>query len=119
MNTYRITRIYADDNGDSCFEDLHVPLHDKGTIGHLSEEIPARGMIMREVEPNYDYDFHHAPQRQYILLLDGEIEIETSKGEKRCFRGGDIILAEDTTGKGHRTRNLIPAKRRSVFVTLP
>jgi hypothetical protein len=52
------------------------------------------------------------------VLLDGEIEICTSTGEKRTF-GGDVLLVEDTTGKGHQTRQLSPGTRRSLFITLP
>ncbi|MEX2600079.1 MAG: hypothetical protein WD355_00445 [Balneolaceae bacterium] len=113
------TRIYSDEQGETRFEDISIPLKDMGTIGSLSESVPAKEVIFREVPADYDYDFHTAPQRQYILLLDGEIEIETSLGEKRQFSTGDILLVEDTEGKGHKTRNLIPAKRRSVFITLP
>jgi hypothetical protein len=114
---FRVVKIYSDHNGDSNFEEIGIPLKDAGDIGKLSEALPATSVIFREVEPTYDYDFHTAPQRQYIILLDGEIEIETSLGEKRKFKGGDILLVEDTTGKGHRTRNLTPIERRSVFIT--
>ena len=76
-------------------------------------------MAFREVEPSYNYNFHTAPQKQYIVLLAGEIEIETSLGEKRIFKTGEVLLVEDTTGKGHKTRNLQPIKRRSIFITLP
>ncbi|MFW9310935.1 hypothetical protein ACN9OS_11495, partial [Glaesserella parasuis] len=79
---------------------------------------PAKSIIFREVEPSYDYNFHNAPQKQYIILLDGEIEIETSVGEKRRFKGGEILLVEDTTGKGHKTKNITPAKRKSIFVVI-
>ena len=116
---FAVTRVYSDSNGDSHFEDVQVRLNDAGTIGRLSDVLPASGMIFREVEPSYDWDFHTAPQRQYIILLDGVIEIETSLGDKRTFRGGDVLLVEDTTGKGHRTRNLQPSIRRSVFITVP
>ena len=115
---FSITRIYAGNDGESYFEDINVVLHDRGSIGFLSDKMTAGGIIFREVPPDYDYEFHTAPQRQYIILLDGEIEIETSLGEKRRFRGGDIILAEDTTGKGHRTRNIKKQIRKSIFVTL-
>ena len=114
-----VTRIYSDSNGDSRFEDVEVPLEEAGSIGRLSQTMPATGVIFREVEPAYDYDFHVAPRKQYILLLDGAIEIETSLGAKRVFRAGEVLLVEDTTGKGHKTRNLEPVKRRSVFITLP
>lgn len=116
---FQVTKIYSDSNGDSHFEDVTIPLKDAGDIGSLSEMLPAKGIIFREVLPTYDYDFHNVPQRQYIILLDGEIEIETSLGDKRIFKAGEILLAEDTEGKGHKTKNLQPVKRKSLFITLP
>lgn len=116
---FTIFRIYSDANGDSHFEDVNVSLKEGGMVGKLSAAIEAKAVIFREVDPSYDWDFHPAPQRQYIVLLDGEIEIETSLHEKRTFKGGDILLVEDTTGKGHKTKNLQPTKRKSLFITLP
>ena len=115
----QITRIFSDENGDSQFEDVIIPLNDAGPIGYLSNPIKVKDIIFREVEPAYDYDFHNAPQKQYLVLLDGEIEIEISTGKIRHFKAGDILLLEDTTGKGHKTKNLQPIKRRSIFITLP
>ncbi len=115
---FTITRIYSDANGDSHFEDIQIPLTDAGDIGFLSETSEASGIIFREVIPTYDYNFHNAPQRQYIVLLDGGIEIETSLGEKRVFKTGEVLLAEDTTGKGHRSKNIENRKRKSLFITL-
>lgn len=114
-----ITRIYSDQNGDSHFEDIRIPLTDAGEIGYLSEKYNARTITFREVSPGYDYDFHTAPDRQFIILLDGEIEIETSLGAKRTFGAGDILLVEDTTGKGHKTRNIREIRRKSIFIILP
>jgi len=115
---FKVTRVFADENGESYFEDITIPLKENGEIGFLSELIPATGVIFREVLPTYDFDFHNAPHRQYIVLLDGRIEIETSLGEKREFGGGEILLMEDTTGKGHKTRNLLKQNRKSVFIRL-
>jgi hypothetical protein len=111
--------VYSDINGDTHFEDIEIPLTQAGNVGQLSDVLPVTGIIFREVEPSYDWNFHPAPQKQYIVLLDGEIEIETSLGEKRIFTAGEVLLVEDTTGKGHKTRNLRPEKRKSIFVTLP
>jgi len=115
---FTITRIYSDAAGDSHFEDLTIPLKSNGSIGFLSDEEPVKSIIFREVEAGYDYDFHNAPQRQYIILLDGGVEIETSLGEKRSFATGHILLVEDVTGKGHKTKNLENRARKSVFITL-
>jgi quercetin dioxygenase-like cupin family protein len=114
---FAVTKVYSDDKGETHFKDVIIPLKEAGSVGKLSEALPATSVIFREVEPAYDWDFHTAPQKQYIILLDGEIEIETSLGEKRLFKGGDILLVEDITGKGHKTKNLLPIKRKSVFIT--
>lgn len=116
---FSVTRVYTDKNGDSQFEDLEIPLHSSGDIGQLSDALAAKSVIFREVEPGYDWNYHNAPERQYIVLLDGEIEIETSLSEKRTFKGGDVLLMEDVTGKGHKTKNLQHTKRKSIFITLP
>ena len=116
---FQIVRVYTDSDGDSHFEDVQLPLQDRGAVGRLSEAFPAKSIVFREVKASYDWDFHTAPARQYIVLLDGEIEIETSLHDRRIFKPGDVLLMEDTTGKGHKTRNLRPEKRRSIFITLP
>lgn len=115
---FKVTRVYSDSNGNSHFEDIDIPLEEAGSVGRLSQEFPAKGVVFREVEPSYDWDFHTAPQKQYIILLDGEIAIETSLGDKKTFKAGEVLLVEDTTGKGHKTRNLQPIKRKSIFITL-
>jgi hypothetical protein len=112
------TRVYADERGESHFADQEVQLKDAGPIGRLSEMIPAKAVIFRKNDPGYDYDWHVAPRRQFIVLLDGAIEIEVSDGERRTFRGGEVLLMEDTTGRGHRTRHLEARERRSVFILL-
>jgi len=113
-----ITRIYSDNRGDSHFETLDIPLVDQGDIGYLSERIVVSNLQFRKVRADYDYDFHCAPQRQYIVLLDGGVEIQTSTGESRKFYPGQILLLEDITGKGHKTKNLEAKERTSLFIHL-
>lgn len=113
-----ITRIYTGSDGESHFEDRDIPLEDGGSIGRLSALIPATGLILRETGPEYDYDWHCAPRRQVILCLSGSVEIEIGDGTVRRFRPGELIWAEDTTGRGHRTRTVDRQARKSVFVTL-
>ena len=114
----KITRIHETSDGVSHFEDVEIPLRDAGEIGRLSGVHPATGVIFRETSPDYDFDWHPAPRRQYIVLLDGNIEITVGDGETRRFTGGDILLVEDTTGRGHRTRTTDGRTRRSLFIAL-
>jgi uncharacterized cupin superfamily protein len=48
-------------------------------------------------------DWHPAPQRQFVIILSGQLEIGFEDGSKRVFGAGDARLVEDTTGKGHTT----------------
>jgi hypothetical protein len=114
----KITRVYADNEGESHFAEWDIKLQDAGEIGFLSAAYPATSIIFRKNAPSYDYDWHVAPERQFIVLLDGRIEIEVSDGTKRSFSGGEILMMEDTSGKGHRTRHLEERERHSIFVVL-
>jgi hypothetical protein len=118
IDPFRVTRVWADEDGVSHFDEVEIPLEDAGPIGALSEAWRAGSVIFRANDPDYDYDWHAAPRRQLVVLLDGAIEIEVGDGETRRFRGGDVILVEDTTGRGHRTRTIDGRPRRSLFVAL-
>ena len=113
-----VTRVYSDHAGESHFDEKNIELRDAGPIGRLSDPIAARAVIFRTNAAGYDYDWHVAPQRQFIVLLDGAIEIEVSDGSRRTFCAGEILLLEDTAGKGHRTRNVEARERRSLFIVL-
>lgn len=114
----RYTRIYSDEQGESHFADVEVQLSNQGKLGSLSEKFPVKSVQFRENPAEYDWDFHNAPDKQFVILLDGAIEITTSLGEKRTFRSGDILLVEDTTGKGHKTSNIEKEVRKSLFIQL-
>jgi hypothetical protein len=61
--------------------------------------------------------WHAAPRRQFILVLEGELEVEVSDGEARRFGPGSICLVEDTTGKGHISR--VVSTSRGLAAAIP
>ena len=114
----KIVRVYTGDDGESHFEDVDVDLTPEGLVGALSPLQPATGIRFRETGGDYDYDWHQAPRRQYVINLTGGVEIEVGDGSTRRLMAGDVLLAEDVTGRGHRSRAIGNAPRLSVFVTL-
>ncbi len=100
----KIHRLYADKNGESHFQDVEVEYAETTRAGRLSKRIPATGIIFREVQPDYDLDWHPAPRRQYIINLDAGVQITASDGEARRIGAGEILLVEDTHGKGHLSK---------------
>ena len=69
------------------------------------------------VLPDQVIDYHVAPRRQFVVNLTGSVSLESSTGEKRVIGPGEILLAEDTTGKGHISRDL-SGPRHSLFLPL-
>ena len=116
--TMKVVRIYTGPDNKSHFEDIQIPLKDSGKIGFMSELTKATGVVFRETSGDYHYDFHTAPRRQYVVNLEGEVEIEVRDGSKRILRAGDVLLAEDTTGQGHISRAIAGKPRKSLFITL-
>ncbi len=116
--TMKVVRIYTGPDNKSHFEDLQIPLKDGGKVGFLSERIKASGVVFRETAGDYNYDFHTAPRRQYVVNLEGAVEIEVGDGTRRILGAGDILLAEDTTGQGHISRAVAGKPRKSLFILL-
>lgn len=114
----KITRIYSGDDGESHFEDVEIPLRDLGGIGRLSKLHDATGIVFRETDGDYDYDYHCAPRRQYVVNLDSPVEIELGDGTRRVLGAGEILLAEDTTGRGHISRSVDGRSRRSLLIPI-
>ncbi len=105
----KITRICSDEAGVSYFKDATIPMSlitaVEGTPPlYITQPTPATHLF--SINPgNWQGDMHVAPHKQYVIILAGELEITTGKNETRRFKAGDIVLAEDTTGKGHETIN--------------
>lgn len=114
----KITRLYTGLDNESHFEDIDIELKNAGDIGHLSEKLNATGIIFRRTEPDYNYTWHNAPQRQYIIMLDGAVDVEIGDGTIRRFSTDDVLFVEDTKGRGHISRTVNNQPRTSVFVTV-
>ena len=112
----RIQNLYADAQGVSHFRDLDVEWAEENAAGKLSRRLPATGIIFRQTAPNYDLDWHNAPRRQYIINLDAGVRITAGDGETRIIGAGEVLLVEDTTGKGHLSQAVDGKMRHSIFV---
>lgn len=111
----KFVKLYTGEDGRSHFEEVEAGVGMSNPIGSYSEKYPASGILFREFEEGAVFDWHNAPQPQYIIYLEGLVEVEVSNGVKRIFNPGDVLFATDITGEGHVTRTL--TRGRSVIVT--
>jgi hypothetical protein len=113
----RIHNLYTDANGESHFRDIEIEWVEERRGSKLSKRLPAGGIIFRQTQPENDLSWHNAPRRQYIVNLDAGVQITASDGEARVISAGEVILVEDTTGKGHLSKGL-GKLRHSIFIPI-
>ena len=114
----RIHNIYVDDAGETHFRDIDIEWDSQGDFSKYSAMLPATGVIFRETSGDYDLDWHPAPRRQYIVNLDAAVNITASDGDSRIIRAGEVILVEDTHGKGHLSKSVGGKMRHSIFIAI-
>ncbi len=103
-------RIDADDSGESR---LAVVDTDFSGTAHtppappvdVAAPVEVTKHVMMRVPMGWKGDLHRAPRRQLLVMLSGGISVEASSGPSLDLGPGDLLLLEDTVGKGHRTEN--------------
>jgi quercetin dioxygenase-like cupin family protein len=101
-----MTRLYTGTDGQTHIEEIDPASRPDLTALHAT-----KGVVFRATPPGYFSDWHNAPRRQYVITLEGEVEIGLADGSVHRFGPGHVTLAEDLTGRGHTTR-VVGNKRR-------
>lgn len=115
-------RVYSGADGESHVAELDLamkPFVDvEGAHGHSGPQQRASGIVFRVAPAGYVLGWHCAPRRQYSISLSGTAEIEVGDGTVVRLEPGDVVLAEDLTGRGHVTRVVSAEPRMYVIVPL-
>lgn len=72
----------------------------------------------KETPAHSSYDWHTAPEQQYVITLSGTLEFITRDGEKFVLHPGDVLIADDNVGSGHRWRLIDDQPWRRAYVVL-
>ncbi|HEY8507702.1 MAG TPA: hypothetical protein VIL32_05045 [Steroidobacteraceae bacterium] len=102
--TLTYTRIYTDKDGVSHFSEERLTLKADASpllVASLGEPLEATVAMLRQ---GAFENWHNAPRKQFLIVIRGTSEVQTSDGQVRRFPVGSIVLMEDTSGKGHTTR---------------
>jgi quercetin dioxygenase-like cupin family protein len=103
----RAFRLFTGPDGDS-----HV------THGSIRPDVfvNAVSIHFKETAAHSDYDWHNDPIPQYVLTLSGILEFTTKGGETFTLHPGEVLVAEDHTGTGHKWRLLNDDPWRRAYV---
>src|SRR4051812_24465009 len=102
-------RIYADQHGDSSFEDVDLA---------QSPTQPSTQVGFRSFPPGWYGSQIIADGRLFVFILTGEVALTVSDGTARSVGPGDVVLVEDTWGKGHAARVVGDEGSSQAFVQL-
>ena len=106
----RYLRIFADETGESHLADVEVTFSDTAQAPpapavDVTKPVDATRHVLMRVPAGWVGDLHRAPRRQLMVMLSGNITVQASSGPTRELAAGDLLLLEDTVGKGHQTTN--------------
>jgi mannose-6-phosphate isomerase-like protein (cupin superfamily) len=105
----RCVHLFTGTDGHSHVEHIELPLGAVTLVKKAHFEETAAGSSL---------DWHTAPCEQFVVTLSGTLEFTTRDGENFTLRPGDILLASDTSGTGHRWRLIDDQPWRRLYVEL-
>jgi len=121
-------RIYATPDGESHLADVEVAMQDAPSASmamaaRSSESTATTAALFSCLADPAEQRgvwqlWHPAPRRQFAVRLTGEWEGEVSDGAVRRLNPGSVLLAKDTTGRGHRIRILSDGESQTLFIPL-
>jgi hypothetical protein len=101
----KVTRVYADDAGQTHLARIDLPAPDDRDGGGRRVELvdaPTTTLSITEMlERRPTRDLHPPPRRQLLVILGGEFEITTTSGDRQRFQPGDCIFVDDLGSEGH------------------
>jgi quercetin dioxygenase-like cupin family protein len=112
----RLVHLSTGDDGESHFTEgeIDFAVLDDHTRGKILSSVAT--VTFAESPPGSRLSWHTAPHRQYVITTSGTLTFETRNGEQFTVGPGDVILAEDTTGGGHRWWMIDGEPWRRVYV---
>jgi quercetin dioxygenase-like cupin family protein len=118
------THLYSDANGVSHFRaetleftSLSGPNVPRALSAYALQG--AQGATFLRLAQGAVEDWHAAPRTQFLIIVQGESEVTAGDGQTRRFKPGDVVLMDDTRGKGHRTAAVGPQDHVALAIPVP
>ena len=116
-------RLFTDDRGESHFQDVEADLAATDFAPSipslfLSTSLKASEASFFGAPSGWESDWHPSSGRHLFAVISGVWHVTASDGETRTFGRGDVLLVEDTTGKGHTSKVMSEDPSLAILVTL-
>lgn len=116
---FKILHLYGGEDGESHLEIKDLP-RTGGTPGRsVQTRLYATDVEIGDTLPGDFIDFHGVSTPRLLIVLAGQLEVGLGDGSKHILSKGDIVLANDVTGRGHTSRTIGTEPLRILTVRLP
>jgi hypothetical protein len=112
----RCVRIWTGEDGNSAFEEGVIELAEGERGDFIGKPTVAKNISFRETASGGSFEWHKDPEPRYVITLSGTLEFETKSGATFTIRPGDILIAQDNTGSGHKWRLIGDEPWRRAYV---
>ena len=112
----RCVRIWTGDDGNSLFEEGHIDLTEGMRGDAVGKPMKAVQLSFQETRTGGSYEWHQDPIPRFVITLSGTLEFEVKSGATFTIRPGDILLAQDNSGSGHKWRLIGDEPWRRAYV---
>jgi quercetin dioxygenase-like cupin family protein len=112
----RCVRMWTGGDGNSLFEEGFVDLAEGMRGDAVGKPVPALEISFQETRSGGSYEWHRDPVPRFVITLSGTLEFETKSGATFTIHPGDILLAQDNSGSGHKWRLIGDEPWRRAYV---
>lgn len=94
------TILYTDTDGRARFKDQPLALTEGTPAAQLSPLAASGGYQFRQSPPGFRSNFHCTTTPQWLVVLQGAMEIGLQDGSSRIFKAGEGFYSNDTLPEG-------------------
>ncbi|RZL84935.1 MAG: hypothetical protein EOP76_21440 [Variovorax sp.] len=125
MASFTRVVLFTDTDGRARFREEAVDLPEGTPSSQLSALFPSDGFQLRHSPVGFRSSFHCTVTPQWVVILQGQMEIGLQDGSSRVFRPGDHFYSDDrlpdgasfdAAVHGHWSRQLGDAPLVTMFV---
>ena len=100
MTTFTRTVLFTDVDGRARFKEEVIDLDQGSEKARLSEWMPAKGLQLRQSPVGFKSEFHVSSHSQWVLILQGQMEIGLQDGSCKVFAAGEHFFSADLLPEG-------------------
>lgn len=112
----RCVRMWTGEDGNSHFEEGTLVMKEGERGDFIGLPIAVSELSFRETTSGGSFDWHKDPVPRFVITLSGTLEFEMASGKTFQIKPGDILLAQDNTGTGHKWRLVDDEPWRRAYV---